>query len=320
MDTSLKLLIIDDEEMMLSLFEAMMAEYGHMAATASSAREGLEMVRRGQFDVVISDIKMPDMTGIDVLGAVREITDEVGVVLITGYASLETAVEAIRLGADAYLFKPFDDFERDVLKPIEQIARRYALRRENERLGRALNEANEHLKRANHEYRRTLAYLTTQQQLSSMLCGASDVESIAAVVEQALVSGFETYAAALFVAQPGGRFELVSGSGTLPRQSAPVVVTTGPGPIGAALAQQRPTPIEPQTLAAMGYPSWMPRDAAALVVPCVATGTTVGALVVFDPDAGALFAPETVSLYSTLAAQIGAPLALARAGGVGAMS
>ena len=320
MDTSLKLLVIDDEEMMLTLFEAVMAEYGHMTATASSAREGIEMVRHGQFDVVISDIKMPDMTGIGVLKAVRQITDEVGVVLITGYASLETAVDAIRLGADAYLFKPFDDFERDVLKPIEQIAQRYALRRENERLSGALTEANEHLKRANHEHRRALAHLATQQQLGSMLCGARNVESIASIVEQALISGFDTYAGALFVAQPGGRFELVSGSGALPRQAAPVVLTAGSGPIGTALQQQRSTPIEPATLAGTGYAPWMPSDTAALVVPCVATGTTVGALVVFDPDAAALFAPEAVSLYSTLAAQIGAPLALARAVGVGAAS
>jgi CheY-like chemotaxis protein len=320
MDTNLKLLVIDDEEMMLSLFEAVMAEYGHAVATASSGREGIEMVRRGEFDVVISDIKMPDMTGIGVLEAVRQISEEIGVVLITGYASLETAVDAIRLGADAYLFKPFEDFERDVLKPIEQIAKRYALRRENERLGAALNEANEHLKRTNQEYRRTLAHLTMQQQLGSMLCGARDAETIASIVEQALVSGFDTYAGALFVAEPGGRFELVAGSGALPKPASPIVVTAGSGPIGAALQQQRITPIAPDALAGTGYAPWMPADTAVLVVPCMATGTTVGALVVFDPDPGRLFAPETVSLYSTLAAQIGAPLALARAGGVGAAS
>jgi CheY-like chemotaxis protein len=320
MDTNLRLLVIDDEEMMLSLFEAVMAEYGYAIATASSGREGIEMVRHGRFDVVISDIKMPDMTGIDVLEAVRRISSDTGVVLITGYASLETAVDAIRLGADAYLFKPFEDFERDVLKPIERIAQRYALRRENERLAAALNEANEHLKRANHEYRRTLAHLTTQQQLSSMLCGAPDLESIAAIVEQALTSGFETYAGALFVAQHGGRFELISGSGALPRPVAPVVITLGSGPVGAALQQRRPTPIEPSTLSSTAREPWMPADAAALVVPCVATGATVGALVVFDPDPARLFDPDTVSLYSVLAAQIGAPLALARAGGVGAPS
>ena len=60
----------------------------------------------------------------------------------------------------------------------------------------------------------------------------------------------------------------------------------------------------------------MPAGAAALVVPCMAGGSVVGAMVVFDPDPGHLFSPETVRSYSVLAAQVGAPLALAKLGGL----
>lgn len=319
MKTSLRMLVIDDEEMMLSLFEAVMSEHGHMVATARRGREGIEIARTGRFDVVISDIKMPDMNGIQVLEAIREVSDEIGVVLITGYASLETAMEAVRLGADAYLLKPFEDLERDVLAPINRIAQKYALRRENRRLSAELNEANEHLKRTNHEYRRTLAHLSTQQQMASMLCGVREVDGVAAVLAQALPSGFDTHAYALLLAQGDGRslrqFELVGGLGLAARPGDAVYVEAGAGALGAALGEPRPTALDLRSPDAEGREPWMPYGTAALVVPCVAAGDVVGAVVVFDPDAGHLFSPEMVSSYSVLAAQIGAPLVLAKLAG-----
>jgi CheY-like chemotaxis protein len=298
MDTSLRLLVIDDEQMMLSLFEMVLGERGHVVATANCGREGLEIARAGQFDVVVSDIKMPDMTGIEVLEGIKAHSDNVGVVLITGYASIETAVEALRLGADAYLLKPFDDLERDVLGPIQRVARKYSLRRENVRLTAELNDANERLTRTNHEYRRTLAHLTTQQQMASMLSGARDVKTIAGIVDQALMAGFDTHACAL------------------PGQA--VSVQAGSGPFGVAFDQPRPTRLDLRAPDAEGREPWMPPDTAALVVPCMAAGVTAAALVVFAPDPDGLFTPETVSLYSMLAAQIAAPLALANRGGIGA--
>ena len=317
---NMRVLVIDDEELMLSLFEAVMAEHGHVIATAHSGREGIEIARTGHFDVVISDIKMPDMNGIQVLEAIRSESEDIGVVLITGYASLETAIDALRLGADAYLLKPFEDFERDVLAVIERIARKYGLRRENKRLAAELNAANEHLKRGNLEYRRMLAHLTTQQQMASMLSTASDVETVATITDQALVSGFETEAYALLLARDEGRFELVRGSGLTAAATSGVQAQAGSGLLGAALEQRWPTQLDLRGLEVTGREPWMPEGTAALVVPCVAANAVVGALVVFDPDAEHLFAPETVSLYTAQAAQIAAPLALARLGGVGVAS
>jgi CheY-like chemotaxis protein len=320
METTLRLLVIDDEQMMLSLFEMVMAEHGYVVATANSGRQGLEIARAGQFDVVVSDIKMPDMTGIEVLAAIRAESADVGVVLITGYASIDTAVEALRLGADAYLLKPFEDLERDVLGPIQRVAQKHRLRRENERLTAELHETNERLTRTNHEYRRTLAHLTTQQQMASMLTGARDVKSIAAIVDQALVGGFDTHACALLLSQGDGRFELIGGSGLAAGPGRSVSVQAGSGPLGIALDQPRPTQLDLRAPQAGGREAWMPPETAALVVPCMAAGAAAAALVIFEPDPDTLFAPETVSLYSMLAAQIAAPLALAQRGGAGALA
>jgi len=312
MDTSLKLLVIDDEELMLSLFEAVMAERGHVIATAHSGIEGLEMARTGQFDVVISDIKMPDMTGIQVLEKIRQESEDIGVVLITGYASLNTAIDALRLGADAYLFKPFEDFERDVMQVIERTAQKHRLARENKALALELNEANEHLKRSNLKFRRTMAQLSAQQQMAAMLSNATDVERVAVIADQALVAGFETHAYALLACDGDGRFELVRGARLGACAGEPVSVEAGSGVLGAALAEQRVTQLDPGAFEVPGRESWVPEHMAALVVPCIAAGAKAGALVVFDPDAGLLFAHETVSMYAAMAAQVAAPLALIR--------
>jgi hypothetical protein len=94
-----------------------------------------------------------------------------------------------------------------------------------------------------------------------------------------------------------------------------VCIESGHGALGAALDEPRPTQLDVRAPDAEGREPWMPADTAALVVPCVAGGSVVGAMVVFDPDAGHLYSPETVNSYSVLAAQVGAPLALAKLGG-----
>ena len=111
---------------------------------------------------------------------------------------------------------------------------------------------------------------------------------------------------------PVRRFELVGGSGLAAGSREAVSVEAGAGALGTALGEPRPTRLDVRSPDAEGWQPWMPAGAAALVVPCVACGSVVGAVVVFDPDHGHLFAPDTVSSYSVLAAQIGAPLALAK--------
>ena len=108
MDTGYKVLVIDDEPFIRSLFETVLSENDCMVATCGSGREGVEVAGKGSFDLVITDINMPDLGGIDVLRSIKNQNPDIGVIVITGYASLETAMEALHLGADEYLKKPFE--------------------------------------------------------------------------------------------------------------------------------------------------------------------------------------------------------------------
>lgn len=102
------ILIVDDEQSYRQLLTMVFDGEGHNIRTASNGREALEMLQTAPADVVISDVKMPDMDGIEMLRAVRETQPDLGVILMTAFASVETAREAFKLGADDFIQKPFD--------------------------------------------------------------------------------------------------------------------------------------------------------------------------------------------------------------------
>ena len=102
-----KLLIIDDERMARANLARALERGGHESAHAGSGEEGLALLAQQDFDVVITDIAMAGMNGMEVLKAVRASKPDVEVIMVTGYPMIENAVEAMRLGAFHYLAKPY---------------------------------------------------------------------------------------------------------------------------------------------------------------------------------------------------------------------
>jgi DNA-binding NtrC family response regulator len=102
------LVVIDDEQGILDVVGRFAQRAGYEAITCSSGREAIAQLQTRRADLVMVDLRMPDVGGLDVLRAIREIDPRCQAVLMTGYASVETAVEAIKLGATDYLSKPLD--------------------------------------------------------------------------------------------------------------------------------------------------------------------------------------------------------------------
>ena len=101
-------LIVDDEEVVRLSHARVLSNPWCQVETASNGREALQALERRSFDVVLLDLRMPEMGGLDVLRVIKERWPDSEVVVITGYASIETAKEAVRLGAYDYLSKPLD--------------------------------------------------------------------------------------------------------------------------------------------------------------------------------------------------------------------
>ena len=132
------ILIVDDEQSYRQLLSLVFEGDGHTIRTASNGREALELLQDEPADVVISDVRMPDMDGIEMLSSLRETQPDLGVVLMTAFASVETAREAFKLGADDFIQKPFDVEELKLI--VKKTLEKQALINENRAFKRAQRE------------------------------------------------------------------------------------------------------------------------------------------------------------------------------------
>src|SRR5436190_8506612 len=132
------ILIVDDEQSYRQLLNLVFEGDGRTIRTAMNGREALEILQAEPADVVISDVKMPDMDGIEMLQALRETQPELGVILMTAFASVETAREAFKLGADDFIQKPFDVEELKLI--VKKTLEKQALIDENRAFKRAQRE------------------------------------------------------------------------------------------------------------------------------------------------------------------------------------
>ena len=131
-----RILVVDDERSMRELLAIVLRREGYEVLLAESGRAAVDLLEHEPVDLLISDIKMPDLSGVDVLRAAKKVDQDILGIMITAFASTETAVEAMRLGACDYLSKPFD-IDLLKMKVREKIENRQ-LRQENVLLKRTL--------------------------------------------------------------------------------------------------------------------------------------------------------------------------------------
>ncbi len=127
------ILIVDDEEIMREILETLLTREGHQVRLAANAAEGLELARTQPFDAAIVDMMMPGMDGITALEEIKKIDDDLPVLMITAFASIENAISAMKRGAFDYITKPFKNDEvlvvlRNALAQRRLVAENRALR------------------------------------------------------------------------------------------------------------------------------------------------------------------------------------------------
>jgi len=117
-----KILLIDDELFFLEMFSSTLKGEGYEVDSASCGYEGLSMLSSGRYGLVITDLVMPDISGLEVLSRVREIDPTIDVILVTGNANMESAIFALKHGARDYLVKPVnpDEFKHSVAQCLQQ--------------------------------------------------------------------------------------------------------------------------------------------------------------------------------------------------------
>jgi two-component system, NtrC family, response regulator PilR len=168
-----RILVVDDEPSMREMLRIVLKRDGYDIVIAQNGTDGMERLRTEPFDLLLSDIRMPDVSGVEVLRAAKQINPDILAFMMTAFASTDTAVEAMRLGALDYFTKPFsmDELRLKIRQHLE--AKR--LKQENLLLKRALN--------SRHEFSSILGRSDAMQVMFST------IETVANTTSTVLISG-----------------------------------------------------------------------------------------------------------------------------------
>ena len=115
MKSSISILIVDDEEMMRNLLDRILSREGYKIRSAEDGVAALEVLKEERVDIIISDMKMPRMNGFELLKIVKKEYPKIGVIIMTAYGDTYTVKDALLLGADEYITKPFKSYERSLV-------------------------------------------------------------------------------------------------------------------------------------------------------------------------------------------------------------
>ena len=145
MNEKASVLVVDDEPKICDFLEVLLRREGHEVASVQSATQALARVEKETFSLILTDLKMPGMDGFEFVGRLKALRNELPVIMITGYATVETAVKAIRFGVDDYVTKPFNIDE--LRKVVSRTLKTARMQDENRQLLDSLRKANVELAR-----------------------------------------------------------------------------------------------------------------------------------------------------------------------------
>ncbi|MBU6259654.1 MAG: sigma-54-dependent Fis family transcriptional regulator [Burkholderiales bacterium] len=132
-------LVIDDDQGIGECVNLLLSRLGYLCVVTQQGREGLAAIESREFDLVITDLRLPDASGLDIVARSKAAHPETPVILMTSFSSIESAIEALRRGANDYIIKPFDN--DDFLFSVERALRERRTRMENAALKRSLRKA-----------------------------------------------------------------------------------------------------------------------------------------------------------------------------------
>ena len=125
-----RILVIDDDKAVRKSHEAVLKENGYLVDIAENGKEAIAKSKARLYNLALVDLRLPDMDGVELLTAMREAVPKMAKIIITGYPSLENAIEAVNRGADAYIVKPYtmEDLLRKIKEQLQkqQEARKYS--------------------------------------------------------------------------------------------------------------------------------------------------------------------------------------------------
>ncbi len=282
-----RILVVDDEEDLLDVFKDLFSQRGESIETATSGEEAVEKLQNGSYEVVISDINLPGINGLEVLRVAKKENPNACVIMITGFASASSAITALREGAYDYITKPFDLWE--VSQIIDRGVEAHRLAAENKRLVQDLKSANARLQsqeeRLKQEVRRATQHLSTLYEIGIEVSSSLNLKRTLVLIVERAKQLMQARACLLFLADEDGEEfvgEVVSGIKS--DKCAGMSIKIGEGIVGGVAKAAKPV-----IRADLGRKSEDKSDPLlavnaeqALVVPLIHKGCVIGAIAAVD--------------------------------------
>lgn len=159
MSSTARILVIEDDQVVRTVFENLLPGEGYETDVVADAEEGLKLIARQPYDLIISDIVLPGMDGIELCRRVKEMQPDLEVILMTAYANMESVLAAVKAGVYDYMVKPFDDLN-DVLHKVARAIEKRRFVLENKRLVAYLQDANAQIEGMNQDLEAKVAERT----------------------------------------------------------------------------------------------------------------------------------------------------------------
>ncbi|HSQ59549.1 MAG TPA: ATP-binding protein [Acidobacteriota bacterium] len=300
-----RILVVDDEDQVVQIFQDLLTQQGYEVVSSGNGDDAIQKVTTGKFDLVLTDINLPGVDGLEVVRAAKAADKDTCVILITGYASTTTAIDALRQGAYDYITKPFDLWE--TAKAIERGLESRILARENRRLIRELELANAELQQHEVLLRRRVEQ-ATHRQASLIEAGKAISKSLnihdtcRVVVEQA--ARMVGVSSCVIFLKDTASDEFVAESATdIPAETlAKLRFQTGLGYHGQVVVSTQGRIVENVKDQVGTEDLWthLPADNA-LILPLLSKESVIGTLTVLNREGG--FSTEDQDILTMLASQ-----------------
>ncbi len=288
------ILVLDDEVAICELCSRTLQRYGYRVSVTTSFLQAIEILRREPFDLLLLDIRMPELDGLEVMRRVREVFPDIAIVVMTGYASVEVAIEAVRQGASDFLQKPFrlEDLRLAVVKALD----RRDLNREQAR-SRAL-----------------MRLVRVSEEMASLW----EEDRLVEVALRAAMEETGAWRGSVMLHQPGREVLYVSRAVGLPPEVVPgYVVQLDEGVAGLVFQSEEALLVEDvrtdPRLAGLTLPHQERyRNPSFLSVPIRGSERVLGVLNLSEKSGGAPFRPSDLEVAGLLCSQLAIALDKAR--------
>ena len=302
-----RVLIVDDEPSVVEVFNEFLASQGFSMSLASSGEEAVRMLPVLRPDMILTDLNLPGLSGLDVMRAAKAVDAEVCVVVVTGYASASTAIDALRQGAYDYVTKPFD--LDDVFQIVERGIANRRLKVLNRELIEELRQKNEILREHEHELRERVRVATSQMtslyEVGKEISADLDLDRRLAVICNRAAGMSGARAALVYLRQEQSEAFISTAAYGVPLakgEDSGATFLVGQGLLGQSVRDQVAARL---SAAAAGPVIEVPGVAGAcqavLVTPLVDESQVIGVLAVIDKDGG--FTVEDESFMTLFASQ-----------------